>query len=44
MYEPRAASVGVAFVAATISLGVCLGTNLSHKRGLQLDLLNLAQT
>jgi hypothetical protein len=33
----------VAFVAATISLGVCLGLKLSHKRGLQLDLLNLAR-
>lgn len=43
MYAPRAAAVGVAFVAAAISLGVCLGLNVSHKRNLQLDLLNLAR-
>ncbi|KAH6145459.1 hypothetical protein HBI64_000830 [Parastagonospora nodorum] len=43
IYAPQAASVGVAFVAATISLGVCLGMTMSHKKGLQMDLLNLAR-
>jgi NADPH:quinone reductase-like Zn-dependent oxidoreductase len=40
---PRAAAVGVAFVAAALSLGVCLGMTLYHKRGLNVDLLNLAR-
>jgi len=35
--------VGVAFVAAALSLGVCLGITLYHKRGLNVDLLNLAR-
>jgi len=43
LYAPQAASVGVAFVAATISLGVCLGMTMSHRKGLQMDLLNLAR-
>lgn len=40
---PRAAAVGVAFVAAALSLGLCLGMTLYHKRGLYLDLLSLAR-
>jgi hypothetical protein len=43
LYAPRAAAAGVAFVAAAISLGICLGLTLSHKRHLQLGLLNLAR-
>jgi NADPH:quinone reductase-like Zn-dependent oxidoreductase len=43
LYAPRAAAVGVAFVAAAISLGVCLGLILSHKRNSHLDLLSLAR-
>jgi NADPH:quinone reductase-like Zn-dependent oxidoreductase len=39
----RAAAVGVAFVAAALSWGVCLGMTLYHRRGLNLDLLNLAR-
>jgi hypothetical protein len=43
LYAPRAAAVGVAYVAATISLGVCLGLMLSHNINFQLDLLDLAR-
>jgi hypothetical protein len=43
LYAPRAAAVGVVFVAAAIGLGVGLGLMLPHKRHLQLDLLSLTR-
>ncbi|KAF2112748.1 chaperonin 10-like protein [Lophiotrema nucula] len=42
--SPRAASVGVAFVAATIALGICLGLTFPKAKSSQpLDLLHLAR-